>query len=128
MRSKHLHVELCDRSGWIAPDGSYYPCVGDPIYGENHRFTAETILARYYPEQDLREIRNYGISGVQEWLVKNGWIRTDIEWTWMPEKPTAGQINTLKVIVATPESDLCGVNRTEIQGILAQIEAGTFIN
>lgn len=76
-----LKRELVLHTGWLAPDGSYYPCRGDWGYGGlfvsyNHDEYATEILIQlegFTPKQ----VDDFGLSEGQRELLKRGYVRID---------------------------------------------------
>lgn len=88
--------ELVDEVGWLSPEGKYYPCDydHDDTNGRWHFHKACEIVEWRYPGQtELSDFTPGG--GIQDFLVRLGWIRTDVKECWYWHRPTQQQIDTL---------------------------------
>ena len=117
-------------TGWLAPDGTYYPCYVDLVHGQhrastyNHAGYAEAIAYQLekLPELDINKMGGWG---TQDWLVENGWARIDIKQI-EPVEPwryTQAQKNTMRKILRCKPDEYDSVERQEIANILRNLYA-----
>lgn len=86
-------------AGWLAPDGSYYPCSTGLGYNL-HQYVAEEIVRDLYPEADLSRYDSYVAHYMFLW--NEGYYKIDCAEIYGLRPPTAAQVATLLTLYYDP--------------------------
>jgi len=111
-------------TGFISPEGDYYPCLPHPEFGSalaftnSHQFYAEAIVYQLlgFDKQIVENMRGYE---AQDYLLSQGWVKVDIE-KILPENIsyTTEQLKVMKLLTAHRPINNESINRAEIMRVL----------
>lgn len=84
-------------AGWLAPDGTYYPCTTGMEY-KLHQEVAQEIVGALYPDAVIRDYQ----TGYYTFLWSAGYYKVDVNEVYGLSAPTEAQIETLKLLYFDP--------------------------
>lgn len=111
LTKERLVQYISPTDAWLSPDGECYPCkMNIPPNEENdfevigtHQPSAVFVFENWYG----RELDHDEESTIQDSLVREGWIRLDVEHVWSEHPLTEAQRITLTAIHGLGGGDVC---------------------
>ena len=102
---------LIASDGWLAPDGRFASCFYNEAksikeYTNGHEDTARRIIHNMSHWQQARAMKwddTHDYTRAQEYLLRKGWMRIDIEDITIWKTPTEWQLQTLEKMLGMPD-------------------------